>query len=93
MKGYTDSNPKHVPTGLVLRPGLVFRDVRKVWKRASRAEMRLELLRTLKACNLGLPVVEMNVRRAAKQTLSKKFQSKDKRNPVQINPTSHGIAK
>ena len=85
MRGYPDKNHKHVPTGLVLRPGLVFRDVRKVWKRATRAEMRLELLKTLKAHNLSLPEVEMNVRRAAKQTHSLKFQSKhQQRNPVQI---------
>ena len=82
MKFYRDKfNNIIVPTGLEIEPGLVFRDVRKVWKRSTKAESRLELLKNLGAKNLGLPTLENSIQHEANMRHSFKYKSKMKRNP------------
>ena len=76
MKFYKDKyNNIIVPTGLEIEPGFVFRDVRKAWKRATKAESRLEMLKNLRVKNLGLETVERNVRQESNKRHPLKFQS------------------
>ena len=58
MSQSIDKPNTNVPTDLVLGSGIVFREVRKTWNRATKAEMRLELLKNLQVNCLGLPDVE-----------------------------------
>ena len=49
-----------IPTDLdIAGSGIVFREVRKTWMKAARADIRLELQKGLKARNLGLPDVDI----------------------------------
>ena len=74
MKFYKDKyNNIIVPTGLEIEPGFVFRDVRKAWKRATKAELRLEMLKNLGVKNLGLETVERNVRQESNKRHPLKF--------------------
>ena len=78
-----DTPTQNLPTDLDIGgSGIVFREVRKVWMKAARADIRLELQKNLKARNLGLPDVENFALNQAKQRHSNKF--KDKRISVQI---------
>ena len=72
-----------IPTDLdIAGSGIVFREVRKTWMKAARADIRLELQKGLKARNLGLPDVENFALNQAKQRHSTKY--KDKRISFQI---------
>ena len=76
MKVNTDEVKDIVPTGLdICGSGIVFREVRKVWKRATKAELRLEMLKNLGVKNLGLETVERNVRQESNKRHPLKFQS------------------
>ena len=78
MSYLKDLSQNHVPTDLnICGSGLVFREVRKLWKRWTKAEMRLELLKCLKREGLGVAQVEIQAQREAKiNILSEKFKYK-----------------
>ena len=66
MSYLKDLSQNHVPTGLnICGSGLVFREVRKLWKRWTKAGMRLELLKCLKREGLGVAQIEIQAQREA----------------------------
>ena len=82
----SDTNQhNNIPTDLnILGSGIVYRDARRIWMKKARAILRLDLLKSLQAENLGLQQVENFVQNQAKSRLSKKFQKKDLRDSSQI---------
>ena len=80
MKQSTDKPNTNVPTDLYFGSGIVFREVRKTWNRATKAEMRLELLKNLQVKNLGLPDVEHFDSNQAQLRQSNKYRSSSSRN-------------
>ena len=81
MSQSIDKPNTNVPTDLVLGSGIVFREVRKTWNRATKAEMRLELLKNLQVNCLGLPDVEHFVTNQAQLRQSYKFRNRNSRDP------------
>ena len=64
MSYLKDKSQNHVPTDLnICGSGLVFREVRKLWKRWTKAEMRVELLMCLKKKGLGVAQIEIQAQR------------------------------
>ena len=85
MNGHhADSSQNIVHTGLEIGSGLVFREVKKVWKVTAKAEKRLELLKCLQEKNLGLAEDEYQARKQAKSYHSNKFKLKSTRDSEYI---------
>ena len=57
----------NVPTDFdILGSGIVYRDVRRIWMKKTRATMRLQLLKRLQEEGLGLRQIELFVQNEAK---------------------------
>ena len=73
---YNDYKHIYVPTDFdIFGSGLVYRDVRRVWMKKTRATMRLELLKRLQENGLGLRQIELFVQNEAKFRLLKLLDS------------------